>query len=126
MKTDENWKETRVLSEDIEVLFGIPRRTTEEFLDFLEQLIVHKYLEAFSDSDENTDIALELPYLGTLVVTGKKGKTSVSFSPRKKFYQRLRRAQDGVSPLSESLSDLLGKDLVNKMEKGESLDGRDN
>ena len=36
MKSDDNWKETRLLAEDLQNLIGLPSKVTEDYLKIIE------------------------------------------------------------------------------------------
>lgn len=130
MNPDANWKETRILAEDLDTLLGIPVGTSEDFLTVLENLIIHRFVEILRDTDQRdtTDYSIELPYLGTLVITPtgkKKLQLSISFSPRSVLYRKLKSAYfSHESPLVTQLGKLLGDQLVSKFENGEIEDER--
>lgn len=122
MNPDENWKETRVTAQDLSQLLGIPVKATEDILTVLENLIVHRFVEKISDDDiRGTDVSIELPYLGSLIVSVRdNGGVETSFVPRKVFYNKIKKAcYSRNSPLVEQLSKVLGEELVSRMEKGE-------
>lgn len=123
MASDENWKETQVLVKDIAQLLGVPPGMTKDLLKTLENLIIHKLVEAVSteDNPSDKDYAIELPYLGTLVVslTGRRDQVSLSFAPRNSFYRKVRKACHTLeSPLTEQVGEILGEHFVNLYEEG--------
>lgn len=125
MTPDENWKETRVLCEDLSELLGIPKQSSEDFLLVLENLIIHKLVEKISDEDcKGQDISVELPYLGTLIISvDERGKVSEDFVCRKTFARKIKDAVNRrESPLVSQLGKVLGEHLVKKMEEGEVED----
>lgn len=128
MNPDNNWKDTRASAEDLSLLLGVSVQTVEDFLVVLENLIIHKYVEELSKTDESTvDINIELPYLGSLVVsTNEKGQISTSFAVRRTFYRKLKKATNLMeSPLTSQLCKILGNQLVEKFEEG-MIDERNN
>lgn len=122
MNPDNNWKETRLLAEDISTLLGVPAKTVEDFLLVLENLIVHRLAETISQEDFNgKDCSVELPYLGSLVVScDDKGKVSTDFVVRPALYRKIRAVvnHSSTSPLIKQLCEILGEDCVRKMEEG--------
>lgn len=128
MNPDNNWKDTRASAEDLSLLLGVSTQTVEDFLVVLENLIIHKYIEELSKTDESTaDISIELPYLGSLIVsTNEKGQISTSFAVRRTFYRKLKKATNLMeSPLTSQLCKILGNQLVEKFEEG-IIDERNN
>lgn len=122
MKTDDNWKETRLLAKDILDLTGVPIETTEHFLELLEDLIIHRFLEmVLSDnSNEDTDYSIELPYLGTLVlaINPNNNNISTSFNIRKSLYKKIKSAYNSrISPLTCQIEENLKNRLVKKFEE---------
>lgn len=126
MNPDENWKETRATAEDLSILLGVPTSTTEEFLKVLENLIIHRLVEVLSDS-ESEDVAIELPYLGSLVISDPKKKyPDISFVPRKAFYRKIKDAcQSLKSPLTSQIGVALGQKLVQIFEEGDESNGKE-
>lgn len=125
MTPDDNWKETRVLAEDLSELLGIPKQASEDFLLVLENLIIHKLVEKLSDEDcKGQDISIELPYLGTLIISvDEQGRVSEDFVCRKTFARKVKSAvNQRESPLVSQLGKILGESLVKKMEEGEVED----
>lgn len=125
MKPDDNWKETRLLAEDISQLLNIPRGVTEDYLSVVENLIIHKFIECTNGEDiRGQEVSIELPYLGSLIVSvDEKGHITTSFVVRNVFYRKLKNAyQKHESPLVSQLGDILGKALVERMEEGEIED----
>lgn len=128
MRPDDNWKEVRASAEDLSDLLNIPVRATEDFLTVLENLIVHKFVETISDEEcRGKDIAIELPYLGTLVVSiDENDQMSLNFVARKVLYRKVKNAYvKRESPLVSQLESILGDHLVRKMEEGEIVHERD-
>lgn len=127
MNPDNNWKETRATAEDLSKLLGVSVSAVEDFLVVLENLIVHKIVEALSSSDqsdsgEDREVSVELPYLGSLVVSilGKRESVSLSFCPRSSFYKKVRKACHMLeSPLVSQLERVLGEKLLKMFEEGE-------
>lgn len=120
MKPDDNWRETRLLAEDLDTLLDLPVNTTEEFLKIMENLIIHRYVEAISNEDfKGKDCQIELPYIGSLIVsTDDKGHLSTDFVVRKAFNRKLRNAYyNRESPLINQCAKILGQDLVEKFEE---------
>ena len=121
MKADENWKETRVLTSDLEELLGIPKETSEEYLKVLENLIIHKFVEELLDTNSfiEKDCAIELPYLGTLIISVNKGNSiSTSFAPRRTFYNKIKEAYSTKqSPLIVQCEDLLRDEYLNNLKE---------
>lgn len=123
MTSDENWKETQVLIKDIAQLLGVPPGMTKDLLKVMENLIVHNLVEliAKEKNPSDKDYAIELPYLGTLVVslTGSRDQVSTSFVPRKSFYRKLRKACHTLeSPLVEQVGQILGEHFAELYEEG--------
>ena len=119
MKTDNNWIETRILSDDISSLLGVPNKTTEDFLLTIENLVVSRLLTVLGDDDcKGKDYSIELPYLGTLVVScSNKGNITTNFVCRPLFYRKIRKAVNcRVNPLEYQIGKVLGDYLVSKME----------
>lgn len=128
MRPDDNWKEVRASADDLSDLMNIPVRATEDFLTVLENLIVHKFVETISDEEcRGKDIAIELPYLGTLVVSiDENDQVSLNFVARKVLYRKIKSAYiKRESPLVYQLETILGDYLVKKMEEGEIVHERD-
>lgn len=124
MNPDNNWKETRATSKDLSELLGVSVSTVEDFLTILENLIIHRFVESIAESeDPPEDISIELPYLGSLVVStvgGKGGRLSISFVPRQSFYKKVRKAYLSLeSPLINQVNLILGGHLVEMLEEGE-------
>lgn len=122
MKSDENWKESRLLAQDLELIAGVPVEVTEDYLKIIENLIIHKFVEILSNEDfRGKDCQVELPYLGSLVVSvDEKNKMSTNFVVRNSFYRKLRKAYlHRESPLVEQCSSILGDHLVELFEKGD-------
>lgn len=128
MRPDDNWKEVRASAEDLSDLMSIPVRATEDFLTVLENLIVHKFAETISDEEcKGTDVAIELPYLGTLVVSiDENDQISLNFVARKVLYRKIKSAYvKRESPLVSQLESILGDHLARKMEEGDIVHERD-
>lgn len=128
MRPDDNWKEVRASAEDLSDLMNIPVRATEDFLTILENLIVHKFTETISDEEcRGKDIAIELPYLGTLIVSiGEDDQVSLNFVARRVLYRKIKSAYvKRESPLVYQLELILGDHLAKKMEEGEIVHERD-
>lgn len=128
MRPDDNWREVRASAEDISDLMNIPVRATEDFLTVLENLTVHKFVETISDEEcRGKDIAIELPYLGTLIVSiDEDDQVSLNFVARKVLYRKIKSAYvKRESPLVSQLESILGDHLVKKMEEGEIVHERD-
>lgn len=123
MKPDDNWKETRLLCDDISNLLDIPRGVSEDYLTVLENLIIHKFAEAvcLEEDCRGKDFSIELPYLGSLIVSiDSKNHMSVNFAVRSAFYKKLRAAYTRKeSPLTSQMYSILGDLLIEKMEEGE-------
>lgn len=123
MIPDDNWKETRILAEDISKLLGIPTQSTEDYLCVLENLIIHRLIELVNDSTDvtNKDYSVELPYLGTLIVSvSDSNKLTTSFVCRSSFNKKIKSAIfQKKNPLISQISKILGDVLVSKMEDGE-------
>lgn len=127
MVPDENWKETRLTAEDLSLLLGVPVSTIENFLSVLENLIIHRFVEKLGDEDCcNNDYSVELPYLGSLVVSvNDSSKVSLSFVARNSFYRKIRRACNmRESPLPNMIGQVLGESLVKKLEEGDIFNER--
>lgn len=128
MRPDDNWKETRASAEDLSDLLNVPVKATEDFLTVLENLIVHKFVETISDEDcRGKDIAVELPYLGTLVVSiDDNDQISLNFVARNVLYRKIKTSYTKrSSPLVSQLESILGDYLVKKMEEGDIVHERD-
>lgn len=124
--SDNNWKQTRVTSEELSELLGIPVSTVENFFEVLENLILHKLLEEMgSGSTIGKDFEIILPYLGSVVISwGAYNRISYGFSLRTVFFRKLKKMHyTRTSPLAEQLCNLVSKDLLNKFDEGEPLDG---
>lgn len=121
MRPDDNWKETRILAEDLDTLLGLPKDITEDYLKILENLIVHRFVEQLEDCQDfrNKDCQIELPYLGSLVISvNEKNKISTDFVVRDTFYRKLRNAlYSKESPLVSQCGKILGEDLVKRFEE---------
>ena len=123
--TDENWEETRFLAQNVAKFLNKDPKEVEEILRTCEDFLVHRFLEMYLEDEDHTgkDYAIELPYLGTLVVSfNTKVSCTYSFTPRKQFIKKLKRAYNQEeSPLVEQLTKKLGDKLVTeyKIEKGE-------
>lgn len=121
MRTDDNWKETRVLAEDLNTLLNLPNNISEEYFKVLENLIVHKFLEKLLEDEDNNgkDYSIELPYIGTIVVSVENDRLSTSFSVKSSFYKKIKSAYDTKeSPLVKQCSDILGEVLSRKFLEG--------
>ena len=124
MKYDDNWYKTRCTCEDLQALTGVPKSTSSEFLNILENLIVHQILIEYEnlETKDNYSIVVELPYLGSLIVEGSSSQSSISigFKPRGQFYDKIKKSIiTGTSSLADQIADMLGKSLENKYNKGE-------
>lgn len=124
MIPDDNWKQTRILAEDMsDLLANVSVEDTETFLKVLESLIVHRFVEETIKVNDfrGKDCEIDLPYLGSLVISiDDKNKMSINFTARKVFERKLRAAYvHHESPLPNTMSKLLGKHLVSKMEDGD-------
>lgn len=121
MKVDDNWKQTRVLAQDLNKLLNLPTETSEKYLQILENLIVHKFLESVLSKEDNTCYEIELPYLGTLIIeVTDKGHLSTDFVVRPLFFKKLQAAYNtNESPLIQQCTDLLSEKLVKQFEEGE-------
>lgn len=124
IRTDPNWVETRVLAEDLSKLLGVPVQATEDFLLVLENLIVHKIAENVPEDSQGKDISVELPYLGTLVVSiNERNAVTTNFVIRNTLYKKIRTAcHKKESPLTDQISNILGQHLVTLMEEGSITD----
>lgn len=123
MNPDENWKETKATANDLSKLLGIPESSTIEFLEVLENLIIHRLVESLLTEDKisDKDFLVELPYLGSIVVslTGARDRVSISFVPRNTFYRKIRKACHTLeSPLNDQVSFILGSSLSKLFEEG--------
>lgn len=121
MRPDDNWKETRLLAEDISQLLNIPRGVSEDYLTVVENLIIHKFIECVNGEDiRGQEVSIELPYLGSLIISvDDRGHLETSFVVRSSFYRKLKNAyQKNESPLVTQLGAILGQSLVEKMEEG--------
>lgn len=119
MNPDENWKETRASAEDLSLLLGVSTSTTEEFLKVLENLIIHRFVEALTDT-ESEEVSIELPYLGSLVISRQKKSPEITFVVRPAFYRKIKEACHTLkSPLTSQISAALGQKLVQKFEEGD-------
>lgn len=128
MRPDDNWKDTRASAEDLSELLNIPVKATEDFLTVMENLIVHKLVETISDEDIlGKDIAIELPYLGSLVISiDDRGHLSTNFVIRGTLYKKIRNAYlKRESPLVSQIESILGDDLVKRMKEGDIIHERD-
>jgi len=120
MNPDNNWKETRLLSQDLSELLGVPVQATEDFLLVMENLIIHKFIETISDEDfRGKDCQIELPYLGSLVISvDDKDRMSINFVVRKSFYKKIKNAYNNKNnPLSDQLCKILGYKLSQIIEE---------
>lgn len=118
---DCNWKETKLTIQDLSTLLGVSTKTLKEFFEVVENLLVHKFLEEVlkSDSLEDTDIEVALPYLGSLVLSLNKKNISTNFVIDNNLYKKLKKAYlSKESPLTDQICKLLGKDLLDKFEDG--------
>lgn len=123
MNPDENWKETKATAKDLSVLLGVPESSTQNFLEVLENLIIHKLVESLSSEEDisDKDFSVELPYLGSLIVSlsGSRDSVSLSFVPRNTFYRKVRKACHTLeSPLNDQVSAILGNHLSKLFEEG--------
>lgn len=126
MNPDKNWKETRASAEDLLLLTGVPVNVTEEFLKTLENLIIHRFVESLADSEDKCDVSIELPYLGSLVVSNDKKYPEINFVPRPAFYRKIKNACHSLeSPLTSQVSDDLSRKLVRLFEEGDESDGKE-
>lgn len=123
MNVDDNWKETRLLAEDIDKLLGIPSETSEKYLTILSSLIIHKFLESLLDNESKAGTyQINLPYVGSLLVEiNEKGQISTDFVVRGSFYKALKRAYTShESPLVNLCTDYLSEDLLKRYKEGPS------
>lgn len=122
MRPDDNWRETRLLAEDLDVLLGLPKNVTEDYLKILENLIIHRFVEKIADEEDfrGKDYQIELPYIGSLIVSiSENSKISTDFVVRNSFYRKLKSACfSKTSPLVDQCADILGRDLAQKFEEG--------
>lgn len=117
-RQDDNWYETQATIQDMSDLLGISPEAIDEFLHTLENLIVHRFLESVPEGSRDYEVAIELPYLGSLVVSKEKGRLSTLFTSRRKFWRKLNQAAiHGTDPLVDQLGEVLGKQLVKKFEE---------
>lgn len=126
MKSDNNWKETRLLAEDLSNLIGLSPEMTENFLKIIENLIIHKFLEVVSEEDNDLkgkDIQIELPYLGSLIISiNDKDKLTTDFVVRNIFFRKLKSAYySRESPLTEQVEKILGQQLSHEFEENGSI-----
>lgn len=125
MNPDNNWRETRATAEDMSLLLGVSVTDTENFLKVLENLIIHRLVEELADS-EAEDVSIELPYLGSLVVSREKKYPEISFVPRNSFYRKIKDACRTLkSPLTSQVEVALGQKLVKIFEEGDESDGKE-
>lgn len=120
MNPDNNWKETRLLSQDLSEILGVPVQATEDFLLVMENLIIHKFIETISDEDfRGKDCQIELPYLGSLVISvDDKNRMNINFVVRKSFYKKIKNAYNNKNnPLSDQLCKILGYKLSQIIEE---------
>lgn len=124
MRSDDNWKATRDLTEDLEDLTGIPKEVSEDLLMIIENLIIHKFIEAVADKDyDGKGCCIVLPYLGSLdIVTDDRNQISLNFIPRNSFTRKIKSAYyNQESPLVVQCAKILGEDLVNKFKEGSDI-----
>ena len=122
MNPDQNWKETKVVTQDVETILEVPCNEVNEILSLVEKLAVHRFVELLSDHEfKDKDVAIELPYLGTLVLSiNNRGKITYNFVVRNSVYREFRDAyRNRKSPLESDLSKRLGSELVKRFEGGE-------
>ena len=123
--TDENWEETRFLVQNVSKFLEKDPKEVDEVLKTCENFVIHRFLEMYLEDEDHTgkDYAVELPYLGTLIISfSTKVSSTYTFVPRKQFVKKLKRAYNQEeSPLVEQLTKKLGEKLVAdyKIEKGE-------
>lgn len=123
MNADDNWKETRLLAEDLENLLGVPKNINEDYLKIIENLIIHKFVEQIMDDDEsiNNDYCIELPYLGSLIISiNNINQLDINFVPRAAFYKKIRNAYiKKESPLLDQCTKILSNEYVKRFEESD-------
>ncbi len=126
MKVDENWKQSRILAQNINRLLELPVETSEKYLQIVEEVILHTFLEMVLSAGEESNPGLdqvfeiELPYLGTLVITAHDKHLSTDFVVRPTFYKKLQNVYlKKVSPIIQTCNELLSQELVKQFEEGE-------
>lgn len=123
MNADDNWKETRLLAEDLENLLGVPKNINEDYLKIIENLIIHKFVEQILDDDEsiNNDYCIELPYLGSLIISiNSINQLDINFVPRTAFYKKIRNAYiKKESPLLDQCTKILSNEYVKRFEESD-------
>lgn len=122
MNPDQNWKETKVITQDVETVLEVPRNEVNEILSLVEKLAIHRFVEILSDHEfKDKDVAIELPYLGTLILSiNSRGKITYNFVVRNSMYREFRDAyRNRKSPLESELSKKLSSELVKRFEGGE-------
>lgn len=122
MNPDQNWKETKVVTKDVETILEVPCNEVNEILSLVEKLAIHRFVEILSDHEfKDKDVAIELPYLGTLILSiNSRGKITYNFVVRNSMYREFRDAyRNRKSPLESDLSKKLSSELVKRFEGGE-------
>lgn len=122
MNPDQNWKETKVVTQDVETVLEVPCNEVNEILSLVEKLAIHRFVEILSDHEfKDKDVAIELPYLGTLILTiSSRGKITYNFVVRNSMYREFRDAyRNRKSPLESDLSKKLSSELIKRFEGGE-------
>lgn len=122
MNPDQNWKETKVITQDVETVLEVPCNEVNEILSLVEKLAIHRFVEILSDHEfKDKDVAIELPYLGTLILSiNSRGKITYNFVVRNSMYREFRDAyRNRKSPLESELSKKLSSELVKRFEGGE-------
>lgn len=126
MKVDENWKQSRILAQNLDRLLNLPVETSEKYLQIIEDVLLHTFLEMVlsevsSDTETDQVYEIELPYLGTLVITVREGKhLSTDFVVRPTLYKKLQNVYlKKESPLIHTCNNLLSQQLIKQFEEGE-------
>ena len=126
MKVDDNYRESKILAEDLSVLIdGFVTKDLLFIFKTLENLIIHDLVEQINKEDDpkGKDFEIVLPYLGSLVISvSDKNKLSTNFVVRNSFYHDLRKYYNkNESPLTEQYAKLLGEALSKKYEEEDPL-----
>lgn len=84
----------------------------------MENLLIHKFIELLNNEDitEDKDYNIELPYLGSFIVSiTDKGRIITNFTAKSSFYKKIKSAYlTRESPLVSQCGSILGKDLADK------------
>lgn len=121
MRPDDNWRETRAYASDVSSLDDkVDTKDVERIFNEVEDVIVHRFIELLNDMEDcqGTDVQIELPYLGSLVISfDDSGKMSYNFVVRQVLSKKLKSAYTSrESPLTEKYAKLLSDKFIKNLE----------